>query len=85
MTMGLEWHNRHRDKYGRFAPDNPAHVMQIHIRLTARQGEQLRLAAIAAHESMRTYASRALLARMKADGALTGEEGADQRDITVPG
>ena len=66
--MGLEWHDRHRDKYGRFAAVRPSAPVQVHIRLTVKQGEALHAAALAAHESIKGYCARAVLARMAAEG-----------------
>ena len=75
--MGLEWHDRHRDKYGRFAPNRPPAPVQIHIRLTERQAERLHTAALEARQSLRTYCTRAVLARMAAEGQADTEADAE--------
>lgn len=71
--MGLEWHDRRRDKYGRFAADRVPALVQVHIRLTAKQADALRAAALAARESIKGYACKAVLARMAAEGQLPGD------------
>lgn len=69
--MGFEWHDRHRDQYGRFAAINPAMPVQIHIRMTAARAEAVRAAALAAHQDMGRYVADAIDARLLKDGHLT--------------
>lgn len=68
--MGLEWHDRHRDRYGRFTANNPSAPIQIHIRITQAQAEKLRAAALEAQQSLRSYCTAAILARMTAEGQI---------------
>ena len=72
--VGLEWHDRHRDKYGRFAADRVPALVQVHIRLTDKQARALRRAANEARETVKGYAARAVLARMAAEGKLPADD-----------
>ena len=51
--MAWEWHERERDKYGRFAARH--HKEQIHLRLTPEQCELIRNAAHAARMEVSAY------------------------------
>ena len=71
--MGLEWHDRRRDKYGRFAAVTPPAPIQLHIRITETRAELVRRAALAARQDMGRYVATAIDARLTVDGYLSGE------------
>lgn len=71
--MGLEWHDRRRDQYGRFAANRPPTPIQLHIRITEAKAELVRRAALAARLDMGRYVAAAIDARLTADGYLSGD------------
>ena len=68
--LRAEWHDRRRDRFGRFAPCQPAEPVQIHVRLSERRAERVRRAALAAQMSLGRYVARAIDARLRLDGYL---------------
>ena len=71
--MGMEWHDRRRDRYGRFAMRRPPEPVQLHVRMTEARADLVRRAALAAHVSMGRYVAAAVDQRLTADGYLDGE------------
>lgn len=71
--MGLEWHDRPRDKYGRFAQRRPPEPVQLHIRMTEARAGLVRRAALAARQSLGGYVAGAVDQRLTADGYIDVE------------
>ncbi len=71
--MGMEWHDRRRDRYGRFAMRRPPEPVQLHVRMTEARADLVRRAALAAHQSIGAYVAAAVDQRLTADGYLDGE------------
>jgi predicted HicB family RNase H-like nuclease len=69
----MEWHDRKRDKYGRFAMRRPPEPVQFHVRMTEARADLIRRAALAAHISMGHYVAAAVDQRLTADGYLSDE------------
>lgn len=77
--MGFEYHERRRDRFGRFAGyEHPARY-QIHIRLTEKQSEALHRAALAVPCDLRQYCLKAIRDRMKNEHHLDDDEQAGER------
>lgn len=74
--MGMEWHDRQRDRYGRFAMRRPPEPVQLHVRMTEARADLVRQAALAAHVSMGHYVAAAVDQRLTADGYLDNGEAA---------
>ena len=66
--MGFEYHDRHRNSLGQFAPTH--HDAQIHVYCSAKQRRTIRAAALVAGEELSTFCRRAAIARAKT--VLTG-------------
>ena len=71
--MGMEWHDRKRDKYGRFAMRRPPEPVQLHVRMTEARADLVHRAALAARQSLGGYVAGAIDERLTADGYLGGE------------
>ena len=66
--MGMEWHERRRDKYGRFAVRRPPEPVQLHVRMIEARADLVRRAALAARQSIGAYVAAAVDQRLTADG-----------------
>jgi hypothetical protein len=73
--MGMEWHDRKRDKYGRFAMRRPPEPVQLHVRMTEARAKLVRRAALAARQSLGAYVAAAVDQRLTADGYIDIETG----------
>ena len=73
----MEWHERRRDKYGRFAAITPAMPVQLHVRMTEARAALVRKAALDAKQDVGRYVAAAVDARLTADGYLDQDAGAD--------
>jgi uncharacterized protein (DUF1778 family) len=71
--MGMEWHDRKRDRYGRFAMRRPPEPVQLHVRMTEARADLVRRAALAARQSLGGYVAGAVDERLTADGYLDDE------------
>ena len=74
--MGMEWHDRPRDRYGRFAQRRPPEPVQLHIRMTQARADLVHRAALAARQSLGGYVAGAIDQRLTADGYMDGETAA---------
>ena len=81
--MGMEWHERRRDKYGRFMVIEPAAPVQLHIRTTEARAALVRRAALAAKMDVGRYVAKAIDARLTADGYLTDGDDATTAGCTI--
>ena len=61
--MGYEYHNRRRNRYGKF--DFTHHTCQIHVYCTANEIRTIRAAALEAAEDLSEYCRNAALERAK--------------------
>ena len=71
--MGWEWHNRHRDRQGRFICSGVA--AQLHVRCTEEQLARIRARACARQQTVSAYVLSLVRAEML--GAKYPETGKD--------
>ena len=79
--MGWEWHERERDRYGRFAARHKRN--QLHLRLTLEQCGRIRAAARAAQMEVSAYVWKVLEKELTENGQEVGTSGGGPRPAPV--
>ena len=78
--MGWEYHDRRRDKYGRFSRGR--RTAQLHLYCTPRQAEAIRVAALASAQDVSCFCITAIMKQVE---ALQQQQTVNGEDMCISG